>query len=141
MADIITGGYMEISDGSDTIYAMFVQLKVDIKISPTIKHYSGPTNFGYSLLKRHWVFKFTKVLLEDHTDFSNFIDYVLDWQDSAPFTLKVKRADASYIEFDGDNTSYTVMVAKDGIRDIEKLSKGDQDGPYQIGMLILEQAG
>ncbi len=141
MTVLINNGFLELSDGIDTMLLFFKVCLATFMFKPTIKHYSGDSHIGYSLSKRWLEWKIENLILENHSDFSTFVDTIKDWQAADPFTLKVKRSAGSYIEFDGDNTSFTVMVQQPGLQQMEKKSPGSQDGPYYIKFIKFEQAG
>ena len=141
MAVLINDGYLELTDGSDTMLLFFLECVADFIFKPKIKHYSGPAHLGYSLRKQWLEWTFRNIILETHADFTLFVDTIKDWQRDEPFTLKVKRSGGSYIEYDGDNTEYTVMVADGGLKQMEKKSPGSQDGPYYIRFVKFIQAG
>jgi len=141
MGVIINDGWLNLVSGSDSFLLAFKQCKADWKVEPSIKHYAGKSHMGYHMGKQYFVWKIKDIIFSSHTDLSNFMQYIDDWENSGPFYLRVIRnSSTNYIEFDGVNTSYTVMVAKGGIKGIEKIAPGDGD-VYKIGMLVLEQAG
>lgn len=141
MTIIINNGFLELTDGTDTLLLYFEELKVDFAMDPTIENIEGTTNYGFDLSIAYLVFKVKGIIILTHADLTNCIDYLKDWQQSAPFTLKIRRnTTPNYIEWDGDNTSFLVLM-KTGMREMEKLSRGSIDGPYRIGMIIFSQAG
>ena len=138
---MINNGWLELTNGTDTLLLYFESLKVDFAVDPTIEHIEGTFNYGFDLSIAYLVFKIKGIILENHADLSNCIDYLKDWQQAAPFTLKIRRnTTPNYIEWDGDNTSFTVLM-KTGLREMEKLSRGSIDGPYRIGLAIFESSG
>lgn len=141
MATLISNGWLELTNGVDTMLLFFKRCLAIFNFKPTIKHYSGKAHLGYSLEKQWLEWKVENIILEDHSDFSTFVDTIKDWQSDEPFTLKVKRSSGSYIEWDGDNTSFLVLVAPPGLNQMEKKSPGDQDGPFYIRFVKFEQAG
>lgn len=141
MTTIINQGFLELTDGSNTFLVYFERLYVDLVREPTIEHIEGGVNYGYDLLKQFLKFYVQNVTLTSHSDFSSFVDYITDWQDAGTFTLKVKRDSTHYIEWDGDNTSFTVLLAYPGFQKMEKIAPGDQDTLYQIQTMIFEEAG
>lgn len=137
----IDKGWLNVSQGGDSMRVYFETVKVDTKNEPTISHYPFRSHLFYTTQKRWEVFKFKNVSFDNHTEFSLFIDIIWDWQAIGTFTLKVERDDiGTGIEWDGDNQTYEVAIPKGGVRGKEKIAP-DDGGPYQIGMLILEQAG
>ena len=140
MTIVINNGWLELTNGTDTLLLYFETLKVDFAMEPTIEHIEG-SNYGFDLSLAYLVFKVKGIIILTHADLSNCIDYLKDWQQVNPFTLKIKRnTTPNYIEWDGDNTSFTVLM-KTGLREMEKLSMGSIDGPYRIGLVIFEQSG
>lgn len=141
MTIIINNGWLELTNGTDTLLLYFQELKVDFPMEPTIEHIEGSFNYGFDLSLAYLVFKVKGIIILTHADLTNCIDHLKDWQQANPFTLKIKRnTTPDYIEWDGDNTSFTVLM-KTGLREMEKLSRGSIDGPYRIGLVIFEQAG
>lgn len=124
------------------MYLYFEQLKWDWKYKGIkVKHLAGKNHYFYTTQIRWLEFKFKNVWLTSHANLATFLSYLEDWIDDDGITLSVKRDASNYISCDGNNTSWVVVPSEGGIRDIEKLSVDDQDGPYQIGFLHLIQAG
>lgn len=142
MATVVDeGGYLELTDGTNTMLVPYEELKVDEISNPTFKHYAGKNHMFYDLRKTWLVFKVKGIHFTSHTNFSSFQDYIKDWQAAGAFTLKVRRnSTPNYAEWDGDNTSYTVAVAKNGKKGSEHISPADGD-IWKISMLVFEQAG
>jgi hypothetical protein len=131
------------TDGVDILRLGFKECVWDFKINPKTKHYYGGYHLFYDLKKRWLEFKVSEVMLGTVAKYEDTIKYLMDFHDNGPFTLKIQRADIpsdDFLEVDGTNESYQVAIKKDGIRDVHKISKGHQD-VYQIGLLLLEQAG
>ena len=140
MADIITDGWLELDDGSDYLKVMFDECKYDWVHNPTVKHYSGGVNSGYTLGKKWLEFKVRNIWFTNHTTWSNFSKYLDDFQDGGRFTLKIRRDVAgNYIAINED-TSWDVMVKKNGCKDMQKIGFEDEQ-IYQIGFMIFEEAG
>ncbi|MFW9872561.1 MAG: hypothetical protein ACFFG0_05610 [Candidatus Thorarchaeota archaeon] len=139
MATIINDGWLVITDGSDELRLMFEECKIDIMTNPTIKHYAGGSNTGYTTGKRWLEFKVRNIWLTSSSNFNNFSKYTLSFQDSGTFNIQIKRdSSGNYVTID-DNDDWDVMVKQNGIKDMQKISFGDQQ-IYQIGLLLLEEA-
>ena len=138
----ITDGWLYLHDGSDGFKLYVETITMDWKFNPKISHYAGKTHLFYNLEKEWYEWKCKNIYLTSHTNFSSVMDQLKDWMaDSQELTFLTQRnSGGNYIEWDGDNTSYTVAIAKDGLKGAEKISPGDGD-VYVIGLLILEQVG
>lgn len=144
MANLINeGGWLYLGDSSNYVLILFEECKWDqIEKGAKIKHIAGETQYGFTTQVRWLVWKFKNVYILTHANYSTFMTYMKTWQNAGSITLKVIRhSTPSYIAFDGSNTSYTVMIPEGGIRGWQKLSLGDEDGPYRLDMLTLEESG
>lgn len=136
-----TNGWLYLSDGSDTMEVWFQRCFVKFNIRPLKElHETGALNLiipgGAQWLE--WTVQ--NILLTSHSDFSTFVDTLKDWSTSDNFTLKINRDGSNYIEWDGDNTSFTVNL-KTGLEGMEKINPGTRDGIYRIGRLVFVQGG
>lgn len=142
MAVLINEGWVYFGDSSNNMLLYFEECKVDWKFKGVkIKHIAGKTNYFFTTRVRWLEFKFKKIYLTSHANLVTFLSYMEDWLDASGITLKVKRDASNFISFDGSNTSWTTALPEGGMRDIQKISAGDQDGPYTIGFLMLVEAG
>jgi hypothetical protein len=140
MTVLITDGWLIIGDGTDSMRLMFEKCKIDWFMEPTIKHYAGGSHVGYTTGKRWLVFKVENIWLTSSSNFDTFTTYITSWQDDGPFDLEIYRDTSSNkITIDG-NTDWDVMIQKNGLKDMQKIGFEDED-IYQIGLLILEEAG
>lgn len=141
MATIINEGYLELTDGTDTLLLYFKQCKWDYIRNPKNKHFAGGSHLGYDLGKKWLEWTFIDIYGTSHSNMANIILYLNNWQtNDHHFTLKIKRDGSNYIACDGTNTSFTVNMPN-GMKQMEKIAPGTQDGPYVIKMLKLEQCG
>ena len=140
MATIIDDGYLELTDGTDTLKLACEEIIVDMVLKPKMKHYEGGTNLGYDLGVNYFIFKVSGVILDSYTKFKNCISYLKSWQASAPFSLKIKRDTTNYTEWDGSNTTFKVLV-KGGLKALEALSITQFEDVWYIGNITFEEAG
>lgn len=116
---------------------------MDFITNPKIEHFAGEGHLVYNTKKQYFVWKIKGILFTSHTDYSSFMDYIKSWMDNNySMTMKTVRNTnlTDFVEWDGDNTSYTVSVAKDGIKEVEKMGYENAD-IWQISLLVLEQSG
>jgi hypothetical protein len=134
-----TNGWLYLSDGSDSMEVWFQRCLVKFVIRPlkVVNEVAG-INITIPGGKQYLEWNFQGILLTSHEDFSTFIDTIKDWATSANFTLGVKRDGSNYIEWDGDNSTYTVNMTR-GLEGMEKKSPGTQDKAYVIGRIIFRQ--
>lgn len=141
MAPLINNGWLKLTDGSDTMLLFFEECKCDWKLSPTIKHYAAKNHLVYNQQKQWYVWKVKNIHLISHSDFSTFMDTLKDWMSDPPFTFSIIRNTGNdEIEWDGDNETYSVSIAKNGLKGAEKNAPQDGDF-YKVGMVVFEQAG
>ena len=129
-------------DSADGFKLYFKEMEMNEKSNPTIRHYAGKSHLTYNTQKSWYEWIVKDIILTSHTDFSAFQDYTKDWMDDDYyFYMKTQRnSGGSFVEWDGDNTVYTVSIPKDGKKGIKKYSRGDDD-IWLIKMLMLEQSG
>lgn len=138
-------GYLVLSDGSDTLNLACEEIEVDYKFEPEISHYeanpkSSTNSLGWHLGKEWLEFKAKGIYWESHSDFSQCIDYLQAWQNAGTFTLRVKRDGSNYTEWDGDNTTFTVLM-KTGIKKMKAESITLFEDVWVLGMIDFEEAG
>jgi len=143
MTDHITGGWLHLTNGSDSMYIKFKGLKAKFEwIDVKVKHYKSPnrtgTHYGYWFGALAWEWAFEELWFEDYTDYQSFVRYLFDWQKEGGFTLKVLKATGEYWAFDYTTTEYTVLC-KSGLPSIQK-KQGEQQ-IYIIKGIIFEQSG
>ena len=118
-------------------------MKMDFITNPKIEHYAGENHLVYNTKKQWFTWKCKGILFISHSDYSTFMDYIKYWMDNNySMTMKTVRNTnlTDFVEWDGDNTSYTVSVAKDGIKEVEKKGYENVD-VWEIALLCLEQSG
>ena len=140
MGVIINQGWLWLYSGSDYLKLYFDECKVDWKLSPKISHYAGEAGMMYDIKKWYLIFKCFKVWATSAANFASINEYLRIWQAAGTFTLKIVREGVSNtgIKFDGTNETYTVAIAKDGVKDMQKISRGTQEY-FNIQMLMLEE--
>lgn len=138
----IEEGWLLLHDGTNGFKLFVDVITMDQKTEPKISHYADKTHLYYELGKEWMEWKCKNIYHTSHTNLSAFLDKLKDWRASSQeLTFLTQRTSGgSYTEWDGDNTSYTVCVAKDGLKGVEKISPGDGD-VWIIALLILEQIG
>lgn len=141
MADVINQGWLDITSGATHLHVYFQDCVVDLVTEPLkLIHEVGRINLGIGGGKEYLVFNVARVFLTSHADFVSFVHTLKDWQRSGSFTLGVRRDASNQIQFDGENSTYTVML-KNKIAGISKINPGATDGVYVVNNLIFEQAG
>jgi len=120
----IDDGWLHLDDGTDELYLQCEEIEWDFIDKPIIEHYEGPTNIGvgganirYLRVSAKGIFVTTLAKYED------LVKYLLAWNLAGTFNLKVSYDGTNYIELDGDNETYPVMMPN-GISKAKKISMG-----------------
>lgn len=104
------------------------------------KHYPNQGGYTYHDGTRWLEFTIRDILMTSHSNFSSFIDYITDWLDSSSeFTLQIVRdSSLNKVEWDGDNTSFTVTIKTPGLKGMEQIAKEPKE-LYLIREITFEE--
>jgi hypothetical protein len=134
-----TGGWLYLEKSGDTMEVWFQRAIVKFIIKPLKElHEVAGINLFIGGGQKYLTFTIQNIFLTSHSDFSTFVDTLKDWAEAGTFSLKIKRDNTNHIEWDGDNTEFTVGL-KTGLEGMEKRNPGTTDGTYVIGRLVFVQ--
>ena len=133
--NINEGGFLYLSDGSNTMQVPFETAKVKIQDDVTRERFPGDAGLKFSLGIISRDVQITNVYFSSHDNAKNFIKQLVDWNQAGEFTLKLYRnsSDDEAEVFGNGSTSLDVLFAD--MSGIEKHAKGDQQ-KYKIARVV-----